>query len=150
MNVNRREALGMTAAFALLAQVADAQMDGTAPTSRLFKFSELPAKTNPSGAGTRGLPKEAVPVGTVVGMHFSSIEPGKLFSPLHRNPDCEIRMIMDGRADWLVGDKPAQPVERGDVIFSAPNDLNTMGNSSDKPVTYFVVTVRITPQAVKA
>jgi quercetin dioxygenase-like cupin family protein len=143
MTMNRREAFGVVSAFALMGTLAEGQTSETAamPLSKVYKFDDFPVTHNPAGAEGRAIPKEAMPLGAVIGVHISTVAPGKEFAPMRRLAFHEFRMVREGKLEFLIEGKPPQIAEAGDIVFCAANEMAQVRNSSDKPVSYFAVMI---------
>jgi len=96
---------------------------------------------NPAGAAGRAIPAATIPPGDLSALHFSTLEPGKAFGPIHKNPNHEFRMIHIGKLELLVEGQPPQPAEAGDVVFAPANQMYTVRNPGDVATTYFTVLI---------
>jgi quercetin dioxygenase-like cupin family protein len=73
-------------------------------------------------------------------MHESTIEPGAEHEPVGTHLHSEIWLVREGTAE-LTTNGVARTMVAGDVGICCAGDKHFIANTSDKPVTYFVVTV---------
>ncbi|MGD0446006.1 MAG: cupin domain-containing protein [Edaphobacter sp.] len=73
-------------------------------------------------------------------MHESTIEPGSEHEPVGTHLHSEIWLVREGTAE-LTTNGVARTMVAGDVGICCAGDKHFIANTSDKPVTYFVVTV---------
>jgi quercetin dioxygenase-like cupin family protein len=73
-------------------------------------------------------------------MHESTIEPGAEHEPVGTHLHSEIWLVREGTAE-LTTNGVARTMAAGDVGICCAGDKHFIANTSDKPVTYFVVTV---------
>jgi quercetin dioxygenase-like cupin family protein len=73
-------------------------------------------------------------------MHESTIEPGTEHEPVGTHLHSEIWLVREGTAE-LTTNGVAKTMVAGDVGICCAGDKHFISNTSDKPVTYFVVTV---------
>jgi quercetin dioxygenase-like cupin family protein len=73
-------------------------------------------------------------------MHESTIEPGAEHEPVGTHLHSEIWLVREGTAE-LTTNGVARTMVAGDVGICVAGDKHFISNTSDKPVTYFVVTV---------
>jgi quercetin dioxygenase-like cupin family protein len=73
-------------------------------------------------------------------MHESTIQPGAQHEPVGTHLHNEIWLVRDGTAE-LTTNGVARTMVAGDVGICVAGDKHFIANASDKPVTYFVVTV---------
>jgi mannose-6-phosphate isomerase-like protein (cupin superfamily) len=142
--MNRREAVGSLSAFALLGSLMGAQTAESAGSVeiKVFKPADMPVSRNPAGAAGWGVPQTLVPQGDITEVHVTTLEPGKEFGPMRKNPNYAFRMILSGKMEVLAEGKPPLSAETGDVVY-APADQNyQVRNSGDMSLTYFVVQVK--------
>ncbi len=142
--MNRREALGALSAFALTAPLSQAQTTAasTVETVKLFKYAEFPLVHNPNGSTGRNVPQELIPPGDVMGIHLTTIEPGKEYGPMRKSTICEIRMIHSGTMELLVEGQPSQTAEAGDIIVASANQTYHVRNPGSTPLTYLILQIK--------
>ena len=73
-------------------------------------------------------------------MHESTIEPGAQHEAVGTHLHSEIWLVREGTAE-LTTNGVARTMVAGDVGICCAGDKHFIANTSDKPVTYFVVTV---------
>jgi quercetin dioxygenase-like cupin family protein len=73
-------------------------------------------------------------------MHESTIEPGAEHEAVGTHLHSEIWLVREGTAE-LTTNGVARTMVAGDVGICCAGDKHFIANTSDKPVTYFVVTV---------
>jgi len=73
-------------------------------------------------------------------MHESTIEAGAQHEPVGTHLHNEIWLVREGTAE-LTTNGVAKTMVAGDVGICCAGDKHFISNTSDKPVTYFVVTV---------
>lgn len=107
--------------------------------SRVFQWSDMPAQT--SSTGTVRSVFDA-PTATLdnFSCHVTTLEPGKAPHPPHRHPEEELLVIKEGTLEVMQNGVTNQ-VGAGGMVFCASNELHGWRNSSDKPVTYYVIHV---------
>jgi quercetin dioxygenase-like cupin family protein len=73
-------------------------------------------------------------------MHESTIQPGAQHEAVGTHLHSEIWLVREGTAE-LTTNGVARTMTAGDVGICVAGDKHFISNASDKPVTYFVVTV---------
>jgi quercetin dioxygenase-like cupin family protein len=73
-------------------------------------------------------------------MHESTIQAGAQHEPVGTHLHNEIWLVREGTAE-LTTNGVAKTMVAGDVGICVAGDKHFISNTSDKPVTYFVVTV---------
>jgi quercetin dioxygenase-like cupin family protein len=73
-------------------------------------------------------------------MHESTIQPGAQHEAVGTHLHSEIWLVREGTAE-LTTNGVARTMVAGDVGICVAGDKHFIANTSDKPVTYFVVTV---------
>jgi quercetin dioxygenase-like cupin family protein len=73
-------------------------------------------------------------------MHESTIQPGAVHEPVGTHLHSEIWLVREGTAE-LTTNGVARKMVTGDVGICVAGDKHFIANTSDAPVTYFVVTV---------
>lgn len=73
---------------------------------------------------------------TLVG--YLTLKPGKENHAPHQHAEEEFMEITEGEGTWHLNGKDL-PAKKGDVVYAAPWDFHGLTNTSDKPLTFFVV-----------
>ena len=155
MDLTRRDALAAMAAFALMGQVAEAQAlaaPGAGPQpeasladpelakSKVFRFKEMKATQNSNGGWSRPVVHGTIATGEFVELHETMLPPGQMPHPPHQHRNSEFLLIHQGKLEYLNEGVP-EPVEVGDVVYSASNRMHGLKNVGDVDALYFVVSV---------
>jgi mannose-6-phosphate isomerase-like protein (cupin superfamily) len=145
--MNRREALGSLSAFTLLGSLMDAQADGpSSPTDfKIFRFSDMPVTHNASGAAGRNVPRDLMVQGDLAEVRITTVDPGKDFSPMGKNPNHVFRMIHTGKMELLTESKPPLTAEVGDIVYAPANQPYQVRSTGDAPLTYFLFEIKPKP-----
>ena len=139
--INRREAVGAISVFALIGKIAEAQTAGPVPF-QIFKFDSLAVANNHTNGSTgRNVPMTGIPKGDIVGLHFTTLEPGQSMGAVHKNSNHEIRMIHTGKLELIIDGKPGQTAEPGDVVVAPANEPYTVRNGGTVTLTYFTIQI---------
>jgi quercetin dioxygenase-like cupin family protein len=143
--MDRREFAGLLPALmgtlALIPESAEGQST-TLPVLESGVFKPTPAKAgsmagHSSSRYTIGMLK----AGNIrLEMHESTIEPGAEHEAVGTHLHSEIWLVREGTAE-LTTNGVARTMTAGDVGICCAGDKHFIANTSDKPVTYFVVTV---------
>lgn len=154
MSVTRREMMAGAGAAALLPLlgklIAEAQtkpmppgMDkpaGDFSVSRLFKFSEMPAKQNSNGGWGRAIIHGHLPTGEFIEVHETMLPPGKMPHMPHKHNNSEFILLREGEIDYLHnGGK--ERVRPRDVIYTASMKPHGMINVGSVPAVYYVISI---------
>jgi mannose-6-phosphate isomerase-like protein (cupin superfamily) len=148
MNVktmDRREALGLLAAGAMisLSAVAQTAAASTSTEVKFFKYSTMPVTHNATnGSSGKNVPQELIPLGNVTGLHYTTVEPGKEFGPMRKGTLCEIRLVWEGEMEVLVEGMPSQTAEAGDIVVAPAGATYHVRNPADKPLTYLILQIK--------
>ncbi len=108
--------------------------------SKVFRFEDLPAHTNPNGNVTRPVLKGQLPTGEYVEVHETTLAPGNMPHPPHRHKHTELMLLRGGRLD-LILDGKTEPLGPGDIAWCASNQLHGLKNTGTEPANYFVVAI---------
>lgn len=73
---------------------------------------------------------------TLVG--YADLKAGAENHPPHVHVEEEFLYLQEGSGTWTLGDK-TYPATAGDVLYSEPNVLHGLKNTSAKPLRFFVV-----------
>lgn len=66
------------------------------------------------------------------------VEPGKAVHRAHRHAQEEYLILAEGSGTWFLDGKQF-PAEQGDILYTEPWIYHGLTNTSDKPLTFFVV-----------
>ena len=143
--MNRREAFAALTAFALMSGIAEAQAEGSAADpelakSKVFRFRDMKATQNSNGGWSRPVVHGTIPTGEFVELHETMLPPGQMPHPPHQHRNSEFLLIRQGKLEYLNEGVP-EPVEVGDVVYSASNRMHGLKNVGDVDAMYFVVSV---------
>ena len=143
--MNRREAFAALTAFALMSGIAEAQAEGSAADpelakSKVFRFRDMKATQNSNGGWSRPVVHGTFPTGEFVELHETMLPPGQMPHPPHQHRNSEFLLIRQGKLEYLNEGVP-EPVEVGDVVYSASNRMHGLKNVGDVDAMYFVVSV---------
>jgi quercetin dioxygenase-like cupin family protein len=143
--MDRREFAGLLPALMGALALMPERVEGQGATLPLLEsgvFKPTPAKAgsmagHSSSRYTMGMLK----AGNIrLEMHESTIEPGAEHEPVGTHLHSEIWLVREGTAE-LTTNGVARTMTAGDVGICCAGDKHFIANTSDKPVTYFVVTV---------
>jgi quercetin dioxygenase-like cupin family protein len=153
MDLTRRDALAAMAAFALMGQVVEAQAvtaaaaapeaslaDPELAKSKVFRFKEMKVTQGSNGGWSRPVVHGTIATGEFVELHETMLPPGKMPHPPHQHRNSEFLLIRQGKLEYLNEGVP-EPVEVGDVIYSASNRMHGLKNVGDVDAMYFVVSI---------
>lgn len=132
---------GLLAAAAVLPEGVEAQ-SGALPTieSGVYKPSARKAGSLAGHSSARYLAGMLKAGNIRLEMHESTIQPGAQHEPVGTHLHSEIWLVREGTAELTTNDV-AKTMVAGDVGICCAGDKHFISNTSDKPVTYFVVTV---------
>jgi quercetin dioxygenase-like cupin family protein len=143
--MDRREFAGLLPALMWAVALNHASAEGQSATLPVLEsgvFKPTPAKAgsmagHSSSRYTMGMLK----AGNIrLEMHESTIEPGAEHEAVGTHLHSEIWLVREGTAE-LTTNGVARTMTAGDVGICCAGDKHFIANTSDKPVTYFVVTV---------
>lgn len=117
----------------------------------------LPLDRDPA-KGWRPHPLFRGPTGILaeLGCHVSVLEPGHMPHPPHAHLEEEILLVLDGRAELLIGDGPeveaaqVHPVGPGVFAYYPAYRHHTLRNAGAGPLTYLMLKWRGAPAQVEA
>jgi quercetin dioxygenase-like cupin family protein len=131
----------LLAGSALMTESADAQGGGMPMVeSGVFKPSPSKAGSMAGHASSRYVAGMLKAGNIRLEMHESTIQPGAEHEAVGTHLHSEIWLVRDGTAE-LTTNGVARTMVAGDVGICCAGDKHFIANTSDKPVTYFVVTV---------
>jgi quercetin dioxygenase-like cupin family protein len=143
--MDRREFGGLLpalmAALALVPESAEAQ-GVSLPVIESGVYKPSPAKAGSmEGHSSSGYMAGMLKAGNIrLEMHESTIQPGAQHEAVGTHLHNEIWLVREGTAE-LTTNGVARTMAAGDVGICCAGDKHFISNASDKPVTYFVVTV---------
>jgi mannose-6-phosphate isomerase-like protein (cupin superfamily) len=69
---------------------------------------------------------------------FMTVEPGQAVHKAHRHAEEEYMVLVEGSGRWHLDGKEVE-AKKGDVVYTAPWSWHGLTNTSDRPLTFFVV-----------
>jgi quercetin dioxygenase-like cupin family protein len=131
----------LMSSLTLLPESASAQ-GGSLPVieSGVYKPSPMKAGSMAGHSSSRYLAGMLKAGNIRLEMHESTIEPGAEHEAVGTHLHSEIWLVREGTAE-LTTNGVARTMVAGDVGICCAGDKHFIANTSDKPVTYFVVTV---------
>jgi quercetin dioxygenase-like cupin family protein len=131
----------LLAGSALVPESMEAQ-SGTIPAIESGVYKPTPPKNGSmEGHSSSQYLKGMLKAGNIrLEMHESTIQPGAQHEPVGTHLHSEIWLVREGTAE-LTTNGVARTMVTGDVGICVAGDKHFIANASDKPVTYFVVTV---------
>ncbi len=97
-------------------------------------------RTSEDGAVTRQMMEGQVPSASILEIHETSLEAGKMPHPAHRHPHAELLLVRSGTIEFQ-SEAPPVRVTAGGMAYCAPNRLHGFRNAGDEPAEYFVVRI---------
>jgi quercetin dioxygenase-like cupin family protein len=67
-----------------------------------------------------------------------TLKPGQAPHPPHRHAEEEFMVLAEGTGTWHLDGKE-RPARKGDVVYAAPWTMHGLKNTSDAPLTYYMV-----------
>jgi quercetin dioxygenase-like cupin family protein len=131
----------LLAGSGLVVEGADGQSAGL-PVIESGVYKPTPAKTGSmAGHSSSRYLAGMLKAGNIrLEMHESTIQPGAEHEAVATHLHSEIWLVREGTAE-LTTNGVARTMVAGDVGICCAGDKHFVANTSDKPVTYFVVTV---------
>ena len=130
----------LLAGSGLAAEIAEAESAGLPIESGVYKPTPAKAGSMAGHSSSRYL-TGMVKAGNIrLEMHESTIDPGAEHEAVGTHLHSEIWLVREGTAE-LTTNGVARTMVAGDVGICVAGDKHFIANTSDKPVTYFVVTV---------
>jgi mannose-6-phosphate isomerase-like protein (cupin superfamily) len=120
--------------------VAQVKPDNALAKSRVFRYSEMPARTMSNGSESRVLARGVLATGEAVALHESVHPVGAAPSPLHPIQHSEIVVVIEGTVEFD-HDGTSERVGPGDEMYVALGTQHRMKNVGDGPAKYLVVAV---------
>jgi len=138
--MDRREFAALLAASLLAPDNAEAQSPLPVIESGVYKATPLKAGSIEGHASGRYLMGMLKAGNIRLEMHESTIQAGAQHEAVGTHLHSEIWLVREGTAE-LTTNGVARTMTAGDVGICVAGDKHFISNTSDKPVTYFVVTV---------
>jgi quercetin dioxygenase-like cupin family protein len=143
--MDRREFAGLLPALMAAVALVPESVEGQGVSLPLLEsgvFKPTPAKAGSmAGHSSSRYVAGMLKAGNIrLEMHESTIEPGAEHEPVGTHLHSEIWLVREGTAE-LTTNGVARMMAAGDVGICCAGDKHFIANTSDKPVTYFVVTV---------
>ena len=73
---------------------------------------------------------------------YVDLKPGAEPHPPHQHPDEEFLYVVEGTGTWFLNGKEI-PAKKGDVIYTAPNDLHGIKAAPNSTLRFFVAKWRV-------
>lgn len=108
--------------------------------SRVLRFSDLHARTNPNGSESRDAIGGQLPTGERVAVHESVQPAGVPPNPAHRIEHSEIICIREGAVEFM-HDGITVSASAGDVLLVAKGTMHSLRNVGSGQAAYFVVAI---------
>jgi mannose-6-phosphate isomerase-like protein (cupin superfamily) len=67
-----------------------------------------------------------------------TLKPGQAPHPPHRHAEEEFMILTEGAGTWHLDGKDS-PARKGDAVYAAPWSMHGLRNTSDAPLTYYMV-----------
>jgi quercetin dioxygenase-like cupin family protein len=142
--MTRRDFATVLAALGALANRAGAQTPTAEPllnTQKVYRYSELPVKTNAAGGESRAVLEGKLPTGELIEVHETVVQPGQMPHPPHYHQHSELILIREGSVEFLNNGKTEPPAGPGDLFFAASLVVHGLKNVGTTPARYFVVAI---------
>ena len=105
--------------------------------SRVYRYSELPVKTNGQNQ-SRQVFDGATHTGYHVDLHLTDLGPGMASHAPHKHTHEEVVMLQSGQLDVTLGSVTTR-VEAGSVVWAASNQEHSVRNPGPGRAQYFVM-----------
>lgn len=134
MDYSRRE----WALVPILAAVAlEAKGQSAALPSKIYRFEDLPVKTNGPNS-TRSVLNGETHTGSPIEMHITDLGPGEAPHPPHHHEHEEMLMIREGTVEVTISGNSAK-LGPGSCAYVASNEIHGWRNVGASRASYFVV-----------
>jgi quercetin dioxygenase-like cupin family protein len=147
-NPTRREmiaTLSLLAGFSATALHAQGTNDEVLPHTQVFSPAKLKVVTQTGGWETRQILRGALPTGEHLDVHQSTLPAGQMPHAPHRHRHAEMMVLLEGKIDFYNG-TVTEPMQPGDLVFAAPDQLHGWKNVGETPARYFVIAVGTDPK----
>jgi quercetin dioxygenase-like cupin family protein len=109
-------------------------------SSRVLRFTDLPARKNPNGSESRNALQGQLPTGEQVALHESVQPAGTPPNPAHRIEHTEIICVREGALEFQ-HDGMTGHASAGDVLLVAKGTMHSVRNVGNGPAAYFVLAI---------
>lgn len=109
-------------------------------SSRVLRFSDMPARRNPNGSESRDAMRGELPTGERVAVHESVQPEGIAPNPAHRIEHSEIICVREGTLEFM-HDGVTERASAGDVLLVAKGTMHSVRNVGRSDAAYFVVAI---------
>jgi len=148
--MNRRDVVGMVAAFAALGAVtAEAQAGGVMVSgggelahSAFYAYDKLAVTKNANGSEVRAVLHGTLPTGEYLEVHETTMPVGQSPHPPHRHTHSEMMLVREGKIE-VTSEGKTQVVEPGGIAFNASGTLHGLKAVGTVAAKYFVVAVGV-------
>jgi quercetin dioxygenase-like cupin family protein len=129
-------------ALVLTCVTAAAQSPDANPlaASRVFAYSDMTAKTAPSGAVGRNVFSGTLATGESIALHETMQPAGMPPNPAHRIQHSELIIVQEGTLEYM-HDGKTDRADAGSIIYVALGTLHAVRNIGDGPAKYIVVQI---------
>ena len=103
-------------------------------------YEGLPLRTSEAGAVTRQMMEGQIPGASIIEIHETTLEAGKMPHPAHQHPHAELLLVRRGTIEFQ-SDAPPVKVTAGGMAYCAPNKLHGFHNVGEGQAEYFVVKI---------
>jgi mannose-6-phosphate isomerase-like protein (cupin superfamily) len=134
MNCSRRD-LGLI--IPLLASGTATAEEAKGLPSRVFKYDELPVKTNGENK-SRAVLKGESHSGFPIELHLTELGPGQAPHAPHKHVHEECLMLKIGSLDATIEGQTTR-LTAGSIIYVASNEMHGLRNPGPGPAEYFVI-----------
>lgn len=107
---------------------------------RALPYEGLPKRTSEGGAVTRQMMEGQIPGASIIEIHETQLEAGKMPHAAHRHSHAELLLVRSGTIEFQ-SDAPPVRVTAGGMAYCAPNKLHGFRNVGDGLAEYFVVKI---------
>jgi mannose-6-phosphate isomerase-like protein (cupin superfamily) len=109
-------------------------------SSRVLRFTDLPARRNQNGSESRDAIRGQLPTGERVAVHESVQAAGVSPNPAHRIEHTEIICVREGMVEFM-HEGVMERASAGDVLLVAKGTMHSVRNIGSGPAAYFVVAI---------
>jgi quercetin dioxygenase-like cupin family protein len=107
---------------------------------KALPYEGLPMRTSEDGAVTRQMMEGQIPGASIIEIHETTLEAGKMPHAAHRHPHAELLLVRSGTIEFQ-SDGPPVRVTAGGMAYCAPNKLHGFRNAGETRAEYFVVKI---------
>jgi mannose-6-phosphate isomerase-like protein (cupin superfamily) len=131
---------GAALALACASGVAQSPDANPLTASRVFAYSDMTARTAPSGAVGRHAFTGTLATGETVAVHETTQPAGMPPNPAHRIQHSELIIVQEGTLEYM-HDGKTERADAGSVIYVALGTLHAVRNIGDGAAKYVVVQI---------